>query len=229
MIVRHRKGILKQLECRSRAVRFVVYGQHVEATLARGWHLAQKVACHQPQFSLLVVINRSFSWLYVTRSARLDLDKTESVFVPSDKVEFSAMMWRTVVAGNDDIALPPKVEVGRFFAATAGALVRRQVVWRKRAASYPVECSQRGLREAYAKHGSGDITQLTIEGAMSARCDGGHAASGTFLSTSCGNSFPLVFTSTTPASAMAPPTRETHRGTSPNQIQAIPIAMTGIR
>jgi hypothetical protein len=44
--------------------------------------------------------------------------------------------------------------------------VRRQVVWRKRAASYPGECSQRGLREASAKHGSGDITQFTIEGAM---------------------------------------------------------------
>jgi len=130
VIVRHRKGILKQLECSARVVRFVVYGQHVEAPLARGWHLAKEVACDQAQFSLLVVINCGFGWFYVSRSAGFDLDKTKRVLVPSDEVKFTAMMRGSVVSGDDDVALPSKVEVGIFLAATARDLVRRQIVRR---------------------------------------------------------------------------------------------------
>jgi hypothetical protein len=120
---------LKQLERRP-AARFVVYGQHIEAALARGWHLAKKVAGNEAEFSFLVSINGGFGGLYVARCSRLDLDKTESVLVPSDEIEFTAMVWGPVVASDDDIALSPQVEVGIFLAATARTLVRRQVVGR---------------------------------------------------------------------------------------------------
>src|SRR6267378_6513023 len=97
VIVRHGKGILKQLECIAAAGRFVVYGQHVEAPLARGWHLAQEVARDQPEFALFVAIHGGFGGLYVTRGAGFHLNKTQRVFVPSDQIQFTAMMWRTII------------------------------------------------------------------------------------------------------------------------------------
>lgn len=115
--------------------------------------MAEEFARNQAQFPLLVAIHGGFGRFYVARGAGLDLDETKFIFVPSNEVEFAAMMWRTVIAGNDDVALPSKIEVSFLFAAAAGALMGWSSLRWKRVRRQPIESPQRDLREATGEHG----------------------------------------------------------------------------
>ena len=142
--------------------------------------MTQEIVCRHSQFSLFVAIHGGFNGLNGARGTGLYFDEAEHLLVPADQIEFSAMMWRTIVPGDDDVAFPSKIEIRLFFAATTGTLVRGHVLRGKSVGSQPIQCAQRDLSDAAGKHERQDAPRVTISSALFQRCDGGHAALGTF-------------------------------------------------
>src|SRR5512143_1671356 len=91
-IVRHRKGILVQLERGRDDFRVIVYGDYVESPLARTWHVAQKLARHQGQIPLFLAIYGGFCRFHVAAGTGFHLDKAEHVFVPTNQVQLTTVM-----------------------------------------------------------------------------------------------------------------------------------------
>ena len=85
--------------------------------------MAQEVAGDLAQVVLLFAVDGGFGGLDGARGTGFHLDEAENVFVPADQIEFAAMIGRSVVAGDDNVAEAAEVEVGFFFAAAAGSEV----------------------------------------------------------------------------------------------------------
>lgn len=154
MIVRHGKGILKQLERGLAVTVVIVYGNHIEAPLARTCDMAGKFTGDQSQFLLFGTVHSRFGRFYIASGSGFHFDKAEDVALPAHQIEFSAMVRRTIVASDDDVALAPEIEVGLFLAAAASALVGRSGVGGKGVTGEPVECAHNCVCEASAEHGS---------------------------------------------------------------------------
>lgn len=103
--------------------------------------MAQEVAGHQAEFPFLVMIDGGFGRLYVVRGAGFHFNETEYVAVPSDKIEFSAMMRRSIIPRDDDVALAAQIKVSFFFTAASGALVRGTGFWRQSVGCQPIQRS----------------------------------------------------------------------------------------
>jgi len=88
-ILRHREGILKQLELRLAGL-FIIYGHYIKTPLARKCQMAKVIAGHGGKGTLLVAVHGGFGGLYVARSAGLDLDKTQHILVPADEIDLTA-------------------------------------------------------------------------------------------------------------------------------------------
>src|SRR5579862_85634 len=104
---------------------------------------------------LLFTIHSGFGWFNVTSRAGFHFHKAQHVFVPSDQVDFTAMMRGTKVPRDHNVAASTQKKVRVFFAALAcplmfGSLVSAQSVIRK-----PVKSTDSRVSDATAEHASG--------------------------------------------------------------------------
>jgi hypothetical protein len=104
---------------------------------------------------LLLAIHGCFGGFHIVSGARLHFDKAQDVFLPSDQIDFTSVMWRTKISGDHHISASTQEKIRIFFAAFAGALVFRMTFSRKRVISQPVESADGGVGEAAGEHNSG--------------------------------------------------------------------------
>src|SRR5579862_8866562 len=123
-ILRRQAGITKQFDLRLAGFRlFIVYADHIESPLARRWKAAEILARDQFDLPALVAVDGGCSGLHIARGARLHLDKTEHIVVPSDQINFPAAAGRAEIARDHGIAEFSQMKVSRFFAAASGSVM----------------------------------------------------------------------------------------------------------
>jgi len=106
----------------------------------------QTIADHSAQRPSLVSVHRSLSGLHVTRRPGLDFDEAEHVFVPADEINFAVMPRRPKIARHHHVPVTAQIEVGVFFSAAAGA-VMRGILPRVFLPRNSIEKTKSGLRE----------------------------------------------------------------------------------
>ena len=141
---------MKQFKHRPAPV--IVYGKHIEAPLARMWHVAHKFAGNQKQFLLFGAVNGGFGGFDIAGGARLDLDETKNIFLPANQVEFAAMIRGAVVAGNDHVSVAAKIEISILFATPSYLLMSGRGIRRERANREPVERAYDGASNLSVEH-----------------------------------------------------------------------------
>src|SRR5882724_3995602 len=151
MHLRDRKRVLKQLNLRFLAW-FIVDADNIKPERWIVFVFTQKLPRHTGEITLLLSVNRRFRRLYVTRGARLDLNKAERVAVPSHQVQFATAARAAIVARDHDVSLASQIKISFFFTAAsrvqvlwAGAIVRQE-------SGHKVEGAESEMRER-AGHG----------------------------------------------------------------------------
>lgn len=149
---------MKQFECRRALSQrsfwaIVIYGQHVESRFAFLRHLAKKITRDQREVPLLIAIDRGFGRSHTARRPGFYLDEAEDVVLPAYKIKFSTMIRRTKIAGDDNVAAPPQVEVSSLLTSPAGLLMSGDVFRSESSLCQPVQQVKRGFSETAGKHG----------------------------------------------------------------------------
>ena len=101
--------------------------------------MPQKIASHEGQFSLFIAVHGGLSRLEVALGTGLDLDKTQDIPLPSDQIQFAAVIGRAKISSNNRITPPAKKKVGIFFSTAAGAVALGDVLRSQRSARKPVQ------------------------------------------------------------------------------------------
>ena len=151
-ILRHREGILKQLEPRVAGLRFIIYRDHVEAPLARKCHVPQVITGYGGQGTLLFPVHGRFGRFDVVGGAGLDLNEAQHIFIPTNQVNLSPGMRRTKVSRHHHVSAATQVEIGVVLATSAGTLVLRPMVGRKHMLGEPVKGSDGGVSKTAGGH-----------------------------------------------------------------------------
>ncbi|HUJ94867.1 MAG TPA: hypothetical protein VLW84_06370 [Terriglobales bacterium] len=84
----------------------MIHTDHVEAPLAGKWQVTKVLTSDQHKGAPLGMVHGRFCGFDVVAAAGLDLDKTEDIFVPADKVDFTVVVRRAKVPRHHDIAEP---------------------------------------------------------------------------------------------------------------------------
>ena len=103
-----------------------------------------------------MLIDRRFARLYVKRGAGLNLNEAKHIVVPSDQVDFSPAARRAEVPRHHGVTELSQVEVGCFFAAASGSVMRSDLLRRQRMGGQPVEQAQDGLCGSAGQFAPGD-------------------------------------------------------------------------
>jgi hypothetical protein len=161
---------------------FVVNADYIEAPLALRGKPAQEISNYGCDFTPFVLIDRSFSRLYVARAARFHFDKAKNIVLPADQVDLSPATRRTKVARGYRITEFAQMEVCGLFAASAGDLVSGRFLSRKRLIGEPVEGSDSCEDDCTREHGllsrtiwlfdlrNDEMNQKSAQGWTSQRC-----------------------------------------------------------
>src|SRR5579862_102351 len=104
---------------------------------------------------LLFTIHSGFGRFNVASRAGFHFHKAQHVLIPSDQVDFTAMMGRAKVPRDHNVSAPTQEEVRVFFAALACPLMFGSFVSAQSVIREPIEDVDSGVSEATAEHALG--------------------------------------------------------------------------
>jgi hypothetical protein len=93
---------------RDHSIAIIVYGEQCQTATGTKGHRTQEIPRNQPSLPLFIAIQSGFRGLDGACDASRQPNETQRVPVPSEEVEFAAMMRRPVVAGDHGAAAPAK-------------------------------------------------------------------------------------------------------------------------
>src|SRR2546430_13156007 len=68
-------------------------------------------SCHARNLSLFMLINRFFGSAVLPMGAKLDFNKYQNIFVPTDEINFSKAS--SILASHNLVAIAPQIAVGK--------------------------------------------------------------------------------------------------------------------
>jgi hypothetical protein len=114
--------------------------------------MAQVFTGDGKQIATFLPVNRGLCGLHVVGGASFDLDEAQDIVVPSNQVNLAATIGRSKIAGDYNVPVSSKIEIGIFFTTPSSPQMLWSIVRRKSSVCDPIKDANRGVSKTAGKH-----------------------------------------------------------------------------